>query len=115
MLEYHVPPESPFTIEHVVLDYNGTCAVDGRLLPGVKELFLTLGQHVRLHVLTADTFGHVQENLAGIDVVVSILPAGAQDELKRDYVVKLGAEKTVCIGNAAKRVISRSVTPQLWE
>ena len=40
-----------------MLDYNGTLAVDGHLLGGVKKALTALSGKINVHVLTADTFG----------------------------------------------------------
>ena len=32
----------PLTVSHIVLDYNGTIAVDGALIEGIKEQILKL-------------------------------------------------------------------------
>ena len=37
MIVIEIPGREPLKINHVVLDYNGTAAVDGMLLKGVKE------------------------------------------------------------------------------
>ena len=35
MLEIDIPGRGTFEIRHVVCDYNGTIAVDGRLMEGI--------------------------------------------------------------------------------
>ena len=37
MIVIEIPGREPLKINHVVLDYNGTAAVDGMLLKGVKD------------------------------------------------------------------------------
>jgi soluble P-type ATPase len=82
-----------------VLDYNGTLAVDGELLPGVKEALKGLSEKLQVHMLTADTFGKVQSRVEGIPCDLAILPLENQDRGKLDYVKRLGASQTVCMGN----------------
>ena len=57
MIEIAVPGYKTIWIKHIVLDYNGTIAVDGVLVPGVKTALNALAEKVQVHVLTADTFG----------------------------------------------------------
>jgi soluble P-type ATPase len=83
----------------MVLDYNGTIACDGDLIAGVKENLVTLADKLRIHILTADTFGNVRRGLKGIKCELSILAPEAQDIGKLEYVKRLGAENTVCVGN----------------
>lgn len=99
MIEISIPGFRDLRLEHLVLDYNGTLAVDGRLIPGVKDRLQTLAKDLGVHVVTADTFGKVRSALGDSDCTVTILPAGDQAEAKREYVLGLGADRTVCIGN----------------
>jgi len=52
-----------------------------------------------LHVITADTFGMVQGEMADIPVRLKSLPMEDQDRAKRDYVQDLGAGRTAAVGN----------------
>ena len=99
MIEVEIPGYGRIGLSHLVLDYNGTLACDGELLPGVRETLTALSEHLSVHVLTADTFGKAASRLKGIPCEVSILPAKDQDMGKRDYVKRLGAVRTACIGN----------------
>lgn len=98
-MDVAIPGYGELHLAHLVMDYNGTLAVDGRLLPGVKERLEGLGRRLALHVVTADTFGKVKAELAGLDATVQILPRDRQDEAKREYVRQLGANVTVAVGN----------------
>ena len=99
MVEVDIPGYGPLRLEHLVLDYNGTLAVDGEPLAGVKDALKNLAKSLEVHVLTADTFGKVQSRLEGLPCRLSVLPVENQDIGKLDYVKTLGAERTVCVGN----------------
>jgi P-type E1-E2 ATPase len=99
MIELHIPGYRRLKLEHVVFDYNGTLAVDGELLAGVCEALTNLAAGLRVHILTADTFGSVKRALGGVPCTVNILPPSDQDEAKRQYVQTLGADKCICVGN----------------
>jgi soluble P-type ATPase len=99
MIAVDIPGWGPIRLEHIVLDYNGTLAVDGMLVPGVAERLTRLAANLEVHVLTADTFGKVREGMRGIPCSVSILPPGAQDQGKLDYVRRLGPERVCAVGN----------------
>ena len=99
MLLIEIPGAPPLTLEHLVLDYNGTIALDGKLLPGVAERLVALQDQLILHVLTADTFGTVAQELKGVPCRLAVIPPGNQAEAKLAYVQQLGPEKCVCIGN----------------
>jgi soluble P-type ATPase len=82
-----------------VLDYNGTLAFDGKLLPGVAEQLASLAPTICIHVITADTFGLAKEQLAGLPIKFTITPATSQAEAKLQFVSELGANSVVAIGN----------------
>jgi P-type E1-E2 ATPase len=99
MFSHEIPGYGLLTLEHLVLDYNGTLAVDGEMLPGVKTILKTLSGQLSIHVVTADTFGKAANGLVGVDCRLTVLKAGNQDQAKVDFVNQLGADRTVCIGN----------------
>ena len=99
MLEINIPGYRKLRLKHMVLDYNGTIACDGNLIVGVKENLIALADKLRVHVLTADTFGNARRSLEGIKCELSILAPDAQDIAKLEYVKGLGAEYAVCVGN----------------
>lgn len=99
MLSLEIPGYGPLTFEHLVLDYNGTLAVDGILLPGVKAALNALAEDLTVHVVTADTFGLAGKGLEGVNCRLTVLAAGRQDQAKADLVRRLGADRTVSIGN----------------
>lgn len=99
MIELTIPGYKTLQFKNLVLDYNGTLAVDGELLPGVKDALRGLAKELQVHILTADTFGKVRSRVEGIPCELSILAVDNQDKGKLDYVKGLGAQNTVCIGN----------------
>lgn len=92
---------SPITVANVVLDFTGTLSLDGALLPGVAERLRALAKHVRIIVMTADTFGTARIALAGLPVTVTIVTTG-QD--KAALVDQLGASSVVAIGNGVNDI-----------
>ncbi len=99
MQPIQIPGFGPLTIEHLVLDYNGTLAVDGTLIPGVKDALNALSEQLTIHVVTADTFGLAKGGLEGVTCKLTVLESGRQDLAKQAFVSRLGADRTACIGN----------------
>lgn len=102
MALYVIPGQCPLEIRHLVLDYNGTMATDGTLVPGVAERVreLNLPPHeLSVHVITADTMGTAQRQLEGLPCELSILGPNEQDQAKLVFIQGLGVEQTVAIGN----------------
>jgi soluble P-type ATPase len=99
MIEINIPDFGDLRLAHLVLDYNGTLAFDGRLINGVTDLLGLLAEHLRIHIITADTFGSVHQAFAGFAFTVHVLSPGSEEEGKAVYVRKLGSLSSVCIGN----------------
>jgi soluble P-type ATPase len=93
MLEIKIPGYADLFIEHLVLDYNGTIAIDGIPLPGVLEILSELSRSLNIHVITADTHGSVQDQLQLENISVHILEEGNQCEQKKVFVTQLGASQ----------------------
>ncbi|MDJ0856857.1 MAG: ATPase P [Desulfobacterales bacterium] len=99
MITVDIPGYRSMQLAHLVMDYNGTLAVDGEIEPGVAPALEKLAAHLKIHVITADTFGLAAERLAGSPVELSVLPPGEQDAAKLNYVNDLGCAGTVAVGN----------------
>ena len=99
MIEVVIPGFGELRLEHVVCDYNGTLALDGLVLPGVDQALRLLASDLRIHVVTADTFGQATARLADLPVELTILVAESQTAAKLEYVTKLGGESVAALGN----------------
>lgn len=99
MIEVDIPDFGSLRLDHLVLDYNGTLAFDGRLISGVAEQLVSLAEHLYIHIITADTFGSAHRALAGFPFTVHVLPPGSEAQGKAVYVRQLGSRSAVCIGN----------------
>src|SRR3989442_1603895 len=97
MIEIDVPDFRTLRLQHLVLDYNGTLAVDGQLLAGMADMLTRLAQRLQIHVVTADTFGMAAAQLAGLPVQVLVLSPVSQADAKLAFVTGLGPEHVVAI------------------
>lgn len=104
MLELQIPGRESLRLSHLVLDYNGTLALDGRLAPGVAERLIQLAEHLQIHVITADTFGKAGAETAGLPVTLQIIGQGDQAAQKAALVATLGPQQVVALGNGANDV-----------
>lgn len=99
MLHYIIPGRGELKIENVVLDYNGTIAVDGRIIEGVRERINKLKEHVNVYILTADTYGTAKEECNNLGVNVLYFPKEDSGIFKKEMAMKLNGHKTICVGN----------------
>jgi len=99
MFAIEIPGHVGLEISHLVLDYNGTLAVDGELLPGVAERLSELSSQLTIHVITADTFGCARKNLEGLPVSLEVVPADDQVVAKVEFIGRIGVGRVIAIGN----------------
>lgn len=98
-MKINIPGGEIFEIKHIVSDYNGTIALDGKLIEGVADLINELSMDIKFHVITADTFGSVKKELQGINCEIFKIGNEKQDQAKAEYIQKLGAANVVALGN----------------
>ena len=101
MISIDIPGFRHLALRHLVLDFNGTIAFDGALLPGVADRIIGLSQQLEVHVLTANTTGTCAAVLQGLPLTLSILAGPPEDKAKLAYVKNLGAECCASVGNGA--------------
>ncbi|MEW6570237.1 MAG: ATPase P [Nitrospirota bacterium] len=99
MLEIDIPGFGPVKLEHLVSDFTGTLSVDGKLIPRVKETLNKIAEYLKIHILTADTFGRARKELEGVLCEIHIITGKDHDLQKELYVKKLGADCVVALGN----------------
>jgi P-type E1-E2 ATPase len=101
MIELTIPGWGVLNLEHLVMDVNGTLAIDGHLIEGVSRRITTLRDRLTIHLLTADTNGRqtIIDQQLGLTAVKTT--PGEEALQKAEYVRKLGSEKVVAIGQGA--------------
>jgi soluble P-type ATPase len=99
MIRIEVPGGESLILKNLVLDYNGTIAKDGKLLPGLSGLLTELAKDIQIHVITADTFGTVGRELVDIPCKQALLTESLQDRAKLAYINGLEPSHTAAIGN----------------
>jgi P-type E1-E2 ATPase len=100
-LAIDIPGRDPLQLRHLVLDLNGTIALDGQLLPGVAERVTALHARLAVYLLTADTRGRSAATANQLGVELQRLTPGQEAQQKADFVNGLGAAYTVAVGNGA--------------
>lgn len=98
LILFDIPGFEPIEIQHVLLDYNGTIAVDGIMPREVAQLISQLAKKVEISVLTADTHGTVCQQCEGLDVEVITFPRAGAAKIKVDHARSLEGG-VACLGN----------------
>ena len=98
-MNIQIPGYKTLDLSFLVLDYNGTIAVDGQIPPEVREALVRLSKDFQIHVLTADTHGTARAMCQGLPLTIQTFPAGSAMDSKLAIVLSLGPERCVSIGN----------------
>jgi len=99
MITFNIPGRETANYKHIVLDFNGTMACDGILIPGVEERLNKLAEQLDVHIMTADTFGLCRASCKGIRGNIHILTTEIGAPEKEQFVESLGSENVVAVGN----------------
>lgn len=99
MIQRNIPGWGTLRIENIILDLNGTLALDGKILSQARKKVQSLAKEVRIYILTADTQGTAGEETGGMNVewVKVSQKEGAKDKLR--FLKSLNPKRTVAIGN----------------
>lgn len=104
MVEITIPGRGNYTIKNVVVDLNGTIAVDGKIIQGIKEKVAMLSQNLDIFLVTADTNKNAERLVRDLPVTLYKIEEGEEDEQKLRVVLKQGKNNTVSIGNGCNDV-----------
>lgn len=99
MFELDIPGFGSVRLFHLVSDFTGTLSVDGKLIDGVREKLNEVAKFLKVHILTADTFGRAKAELEGIECEVHILEGEDHDIQKEEFVNMLGSSSVFALGN----------------
>jgi soluble P-type ATPase len=96
-----IPSWGNIDIENIVIDLDGTIAVDGKVFLEVKEKINSLSGQGKIYILTADTQGTANEEILGMNVELIKIPEEDSKQGKFDFLKTLNLEMTVAIGNGS--------------
>jgi len=104
MIRIEIPGFKTVEIDNLIMDFNGTIALDGNLLDGIGTRLEELSHLVHIHIVTADTFGLVERSCAGLPVRIMRIPPSGEADRKRIVLERMGCEHTAAMGNGANDV-----------
>jgi len=96
-----IPGWGGVDVENIVIDLNGTTATDGRIPLEIKEKIESLSHLAKIYVLTADTQGTADKEVANMSVEAIKIDEEESKQGKFDFLKTLDLEKTVAIGNGS--------------
>jgi len=97
-MKYNIPEVGVLEIKTIVLDLNGTLAVNGKIIKGVKNLLTKIKKlGIKIILFTGDARGNAYDLCKNLDI--EFKKAINQKE-KEKFFLELDTEKTAAIGNA---------------
>jgi P-type E1-E2 ATPase len=101
MIKFNIPGVGDYNLEHLVMDVNGTLAVDGQLIDGVAAKVASLRDRLTIHLLTADTHGKQSVIDQQLGLTARRITLDDESLQKANYVRRLGSESVAAIGQGA--------------
>jgi len=105
MLSVEIPGWRKLDLEVLLLDYNGTLALNGKMFAGLRERIARVAELLEVHVLTSDTFGTAARECEGLPVKLKVLATDDHTREKSEYVRQVGSHHVVAVGNGANDVL----------
>lgn len=96
-----IPGRPELTLEHLLLDVNGTLTNRGTLIDGVAPKVAALRERVAIHLVSADTFGTLSET-ARLLQISAVRARTGEDKVR--HLNELGPGRCAVIGNGANDV-----------
>lgn len=98
MIDVAIPGRASLQIKHLVLDLNGTLALDGVLMVDVADRLQRLRHDLSIHLLSADTLGMAAQTAQDLQVMLQRTEPHDEAESKRRLVLELGPDNVAAIG-----------------
>lgn len=98
MLTINIPGREELTLNHLILDYNGTIAEDGEIIEGIRPRLAELSKNLSIYVITADTHGTAARKCEGLPLQVLTFPTTEVGLIKAQEAQKLNSG-VITIGN----------------
>ncbi|MDI6690203.1 MAG: ATPase P [Actinomycetota bacterium] len=99
MIKLTIPGRKAIEVENLILDMNGTIAMDGMVSKEIVERVKKLAKSLKIYVLTAGTQGRIDEIKEILQVEVHQINRRREAEQKAEFLRKVDPERTITIGN----------------
>ena len=99
MISIQRPGMESLELHFVLIDFEGTLAMDGRVHPKAKDKVNLLSKRVTVYILTKSSKGKVEETLKKMKAEILSMTEGDSSQQKLDVLQRLGPHQTAVIGN----------------
>ncbi|HZD58874.1 MAG TPA: HAD hydrolase family protein [Anaerolineae bacterium] len=96
-----IPGRGAYQLSNLILDMNGTIAVDGIIPDKILDRMRVLSESLHVYIITADTHGRLDSQRDKIPATIEkVFPPG-EGLQKADFLERIGASSSVAIGNGS--------------
>jgi soluble P-type ATPase len=99
MIAIQRPGQEPLEIEFILIDFEGTLASDRRVNPKAKDKINLLSKRTKIYILSKGEKELVEKALRRVKAEIFYLSEKENSQQKLELLQRLGAIKTVVIGN----------------
>ena len=99
MISIQRPGMESLDIHFILIDFEGTLAMDGRVHPKAKDKVNLLSKRATIYILTKSNREKVEETLKKMKVKILYVTEGDSSQQKLDVLQRLGPHQTAVIGN----------------
>ena len=99
MITIERPGLNPLEIEFVLIDFEGTLAIDRRVHSKAKDKINLLSKRTTIYILTKEKKELIEERLRKVKAEIIYLAEGGSSQRKLDLIHRLGPTQSVAIGN----------------
>jgi soluble P-type ATPase len=101
MIVIQRPGQEPLEIDFILIDFEGTLAMDRRVHPKAKDKINLLSKRAKIYILFKAEKEQVMEVLKKVKAEVIRLAEGEGSQEKLSLLRQLGSDRAVAIGNGA--------------
>jgi len=99
MISIQRPGMESLDIHFVLIDFEGTLAMDGRVHPKAKDKVNLLSKRATIYILTKGNREKVEETLRKMKAEILYVTEGDSSQQKLNVLQRLGPHQTAVIGN----------------
>jgi soluble P-type ATPase len=99
MISIQRPGMENLELHFVLIDFEGTLAMDGRVHPKAKDKVNLLSKRATLYIVTKSSKEKVEETLRKMKVEIIYVTEGDSSRQKLNLLQRLGPHQTAVIGN----------------
>ena len=99
MISIQRPGMEDLDIHFVLIDFEGTLAMDGRVHPKAKDKVNLLSKRASIYILTKSNREKVEETLRKMKAEILYVAEGDSSQQKLNVLQRLGPHQTAVIGN----------------